>query len=365
METSALAHNIHFMRERLPEGIGFCAVLKGDAYGHGLAGVRDFLADAGLVDMAAVGRLSEFAKLCQREDCGGVDTLLIGAVEAGELAGALQEGKILPERMILSVFNLGHFRALEALARERQIPLRVHLRVDEWSSGMGLSYEEFRWHEEEFFSSPWIRTEGLYSHLYCSYSGDKERIRRELGIFSDFVRSIRPEHRSRLLVHVLNSPLVLPFADYAFDMVRVGTAMYGLPMTKEWDLRRAMHICARVFSVHTIDARTPLSYQSGTEPGMRRIARIMLGYWDAPFLLMGRDVRVRIRDRVFPLADEVCMDNLCVDVTGMEEVTAGDKAVLLNAPGLWYEEIMERNGIPITRSEQLCMTAERLEKEYL
>ena len=91
----------------------------------------------------------------------------------------------------------------------------------------------------------------------------------------------------------------------------------------------------------------------------------MIGYCDCPLLLAQSNVRVRIRDRIFPLADTICMDNLCIDVTGCEEVAVGDTAVLLGESGVTDNEIVLRNGMDYVHADWLSMTAERLEKVYL
>ena len=109
----------------------------------------------------------------------------------------------------------------------------------------------------------------------------------------------------------------------------------------------------------------PLSYKSPIAAGRRKIARIMLGYWDCPLLLTQKDIRILIRDRLFCLADDPCMDNLCIDVTGSDDISVGDVAVILGEPGVFVEEILERNEIDYVHSEWMSMTAGRLEKVYL
>ena len=99
--------------------------------------------------------------------------------------------------------------------------------------------------------------------------------------------------------------------------------------------------------------------------GSRRIARIMLGYWDSPLLLTQKEIRILIRGRLFHPADDICMDNLAVDVTGADDIQIGDEAVLLGDEGVTVDEILERNGIFYAHSEWLSMTAGRLEKVYL
>lgn len=368
IRTDALKNNLSVIRSQLPAGTPVCTVLKADAYGHGMKRLYRYLADQRLADMAAVGKMRELITLTAMSEPGDPPLLLLGPTESDELETCLREGSVKPDRTVFSVYSMRQFSELEALAEKLSLRFTVHIRVDGWNSGMGFDYEEFLQREDEIFAAPSLTVSGLYSHLYTSYSGDLEGIRRELERFDALLHRVRPEHRERLTVHVLNSSLIFLFPQYAFDMVRTGTAMYGLPAYDNDRLRPILRVCAHVFDVREISDDAPLCYESHAEKphgGRRRIARIMLGYWDSPLLLTQKEIRVLIRGRLFPLADDICMDNLAVDVTGAEDISVGDEAVLLGEGGVSLSETLERTGITIARSEWLCMTAGRLEKVLL
>ena len=366
IRTANLKNNLSVIRSQLPAQTAVCAVLKADAYGHGMTKLRNYLAENRLVELAAVGKMSELVTLTAASDPDGPRTLLLGPTENDELESCLNRGRVKQDRTIFSVYNLRQFEELESLAEKLSLRFSVHIRADGWDSGMGLSYEEFLQNEDRLFSARCLDVCGLYSHLYTSYSGDLEGISRELERFDAFQRRIRPEHRKKLTVHILNSALIFLFPQYAYDMVRTGTAMYGLPSYDGDRLRPILRVCAHVFDVREVSDDAPLSYESSVvekpREGSRKIARIMLGYWDSPILLSQKEVRILIRGRLFPPADDICMDNLAIDVTGADDIAVGDEAVLLGDKGVSLTETLERNGISIARSEGLCMTAGRLEK---
>ncbi|MBR3346191.1 MAG: alanine racemase [Solobacterium sp.] len=363
----ALAYNLETVRSRLKQGTRLCAVIKGNAYGHGLTGVKKLLSERKLADMTAVGKSSEMLRILRKTEDDGCDVLLLGMAEEKEVEALLKRAGDRSSRAVFSIYNLRQFRGLNALGKKLKRKIRVHIRVDIWNSGMGLGFDEFRKREDELFQAEGIAICGLYGHLYSGYyEENKEETRRELQEFDELVKGIHPDHRSQLIVHVLNSSLVFSFPEYSYDMVRVGTAMYGLTCGDGGILKPVMKLCGRIFDVREIKADTPLSYQHADGAvGTRKIARIMIGYCDCPMLLTQKDVRIRIHDRVFPLADEICMDNLCIDVTGCEEVKVGDTAVLLGEPGVLDVEILDRNNMEYVHSDWLTMTAERLEKEYV
>lgn len=360
--------NLDLVRRQLAPEARLCAVLKGDAYGHGLVGMREQLTRRRLADSYAVGQFSELIRLYIEGGDDGTEVLLLGASDPEELREPFRTGLLPAERVILSVYSPEHFRMLNGLAASLALRLRVHIRTDVWNAGMGMGFATFLEKREAFLYPSNLEVCGLYTHLYSGYSGDRRQTERELRAFDGLVRQLKPKEREKLTVHVMNSALVFFFPEYCYDMVRIGSAMYGLGYGDWGRLKPILRVCGEVFAVETVDASVPLCYRSpAAKPqGPRRIARIMLGYWDSPLLLTQKDVRVRIRDRVYPLADDVCMDNLCVDVTeGDGEVAVGDTAVLLGEPGVSIQEIIEHSDIENVHNECLCMTAGRLEKVYL
>ena len=381
IDTSAIRHNIALVRHQAGEHVKICAVLKGNAYGHDMIKMNRFLVSEGLADMIAVGKFNELLILCRESEINKTELLLLGESEAVEIESAVIEGKLNLSRVIFSIFTMRQFYEFQETAFRLNIKLRVHIRIDAWASGMGLSYREFLDREDEIFSyGEYIQVCGLYGHMYSSYYDDQEKTKADMEEFDSFVKKISDEHRRQLTIHVKNSALIFKYGAFAYNynMVRAGAALYGLPCLDEGKLRSVMKICAGIFCIKEIPKSVPLSYQpvmslSGLKKineaddmqDTRRIARIMIGYGDCPYLLTQNDVRVMIKEKCCRLADVVCMDNLCIDITKYNDISNGDIAVLLGTSGVTVEEIMKRNGLSYVHSDWLCMTTERLEKIFI
>ncbi len=361
-----IEYNLGLVRKRLKKKTKVCGILKADAYGHGMLGIRKILAGRQLVDMIAVGKMSELTLLSSDKKGGDLSVLLLGMANAFEVEHCLKKKSVNPEKVIFSLYNLGQLEEFEKLGEKLDVQIKVHIRMDGWNSGMGFGYDEYLENEDKLFNAEHIDICGLYSHLYTSYSENRDNVKEELERFDVFVNKIKKKYRKRLTVHVLNSALVFSFPEYAYDMVRVGTAMYGLPCGASEELRPVLRICARVFEVCGVDDSVPLSYDDKKKKtGNRKIARIMLGYWDNPLLLTQKKIKISINGHLYNPADDICMDNLCIDVTGKDDVAVGDVAVLLGDDGVTVGEILTRNKIQYVHSEWLCMTAGRLEKIYI
>ena len=366
VSSEAISNNIKVIREQVGAGVRVCAVVKADAYGHGLSGFVSTLSQHSFTDIVAVGKFSELIGIFS-ETPADMDILLLGAAEAEETAYALDKGEIEPVRSIFSVYNMDMLKRLDEVAAAAAVTLRVHIRIDIWDSGMGLSPEDFIKYRDKIMNMPHLEVCGLYVHMYTAYSDDLEEIESELKRFDEMVKKIEPEYRKRLCIHALNSSLIFSFPQYAYDMVRAGSALYGLSCGDGGRLKPLMRVCARIFDVREVDSGIPLSYLGGPGNGSarRRIARIMLGYWDMPLLLTCRDVKIWIKGRLYELADDICMDNLCIDISGSENIQVGDLAVVMGEEGVGAMEILDRNGIDHVHGEWMCMTADRLEKVYI
>ncbi|WP_408070755.1 alanine racemase [Butyrivibrio sp. JL13D10] len=366
INTDAIRNNLKTISKKLGDKVGICAVLKADAYGHGIRGIRKCLSKCPHVTMVAVGKMSELTTLSSQHYDDGIPTLLIGAADPEEIESKLQNNSISAKDSIFTLYKTEWIDKLNSIGERLGVKIRIHVRLDRYDSGMGISYDDYTRNEKKLFSSENLDVCGLYTHLYSSYSDDEQSIRAELEYFKAFSDKIDPDYRKNLMVHALNSSLVFRFPEYAFDMVRVGSAMYGLADKKDSDMQFAMKICARIFDVRDIEDDVPLSYESNCKRrGKRKIARIMLGYWDAPLIFTQKDVRVSINKRLFYPADEMCMDNLCIDITGADDIKIGDIAVILGEEGVSAYEILDRNNISYVHGEWLCMTAGRLEKFYI
>ncbi len=367
VSSEGIGNNLKVIRDQIGSGVKICAVLKADAYGHGLSGFVETLSKRGYTDIVAVGKFRELIKVFTDTDLSTTDVLLLGAASAEEIALALDKGKIVPRRSIFSVYSIAMLNRLDEVAAAAKVTLRVHIRIDIWNSGMGISTEDFINKQDMIMAMPHLEVCGLYSHLYTAYSDDHEQIGRELEEFDGMVKMIDKAYRKRLCIHVLNSPLIFLFPQYAYDMVRAGTALYGLQCNDEGKLKPLLKVCSRIFDISEVEGSIPLSYinRSDDRNGKRRIARVMLGYWDMPLLLTQKDVRIWIKGKLYRPADELCMDNMCVDVTDDEDIKVGDLVVILGEKGVEVADIMERNGIGVIHSEWLCMTADRLDKVYI
>jgi alanine racemase len=139
------------------------------------------------------------------------------------------------------------------------------------------------------------------------------------------------------LVHAANSAGLLCRSDATFDLVRPGIAVYGLPpgpAVPVDDLRPALSWTSQVAQVHDLGPGESVGYgHTWTADRPSRVATVPVGYADGLRRAPATWRHVLVRGRPAPLAGRVSMDQISVDVTGIDGVRRGDQVVLIGRQG--------------------------------
>lgn len=360
---SRLSENVKRIGERIGENKKIGAVVKADAYGLGAAEMASALSQEPLVQMLIVGKLREARELAGA--AGDLPILVLDPIEIGQIRELEESSCKGSAQFIYSVYDEGFLRQLEKLGRESGRKFCVHIRADVSRNGMGIAPEKIN---GELFFFPHVRITGIYTHLYSSYGFDWEYSQRELRRFDQAVADIPEDIRKRLTVHAQNSALLFTHPDHDYNMVRSGTALYGLPCVpgEDFGLKPVLSVKARISDIVSVQAEAMRSYKTGEENRTERIARCLLGYWDCPFLMTQQQIRVWSNGRLYPLSDEPCMDHSCIDAGKGSALKKGDEVVFLgDKRGVTVTELLERHGIELVHSERLYLLSKRLPKYYI
>jgi alanine racemase len=292
------------------------AVVKADAYGHGLAPVATALMQAG-VDAFAVANLGEALALRQVGG-GGWPILLFGSALPFEVP-KIVEADITPT---LSTLAEAEMFAAEAARRNKR--LRVQIEVDTGMGRVGFWHEEAPEQIRNIASLPALEIEALYTH-FPSADENLAETRRELELFLSV-----PGPGIR---HAANSAALLNLPEAALDMVRPGLLLYGIgPATGEF--RPALSFKARVAFVKSVAAGRTISYgQTFVANKPMRIATVAAGYADGFSRYLSNKAEVLIGGRRCRVVGRVTMDQIMVDASAAPQVQCGDEAVLIGRQG--------------------------------
>jgi len=326
IDLAALERNIKSIRSALPSHIRFVAVVKADAYGHGIyqAVARLMLSGA---DLFAVANVSEASAV--RELGPGWPILLLSPVLPDE------DPFLLEYDAMPTVSSLGEVTRFQSLAARANRTLSVHLKVD---TGMGRSGV---WHErgEEVCTaikqSRNLKLAGIFTHFSCADT-DPAFTDQQRRLFLELLERLTLDQDSELLIHADNSAGLETFADESpFNAVRVGLLQFGI-LPYEHSILSAVRtdpvlsFHARVGLVKTVPSGTGISYgRTQILSKDTRIAVLTGGYGDGIPRTCSNRGQVLIRGNACPILGRVTMDQTMVDVSAHPEVTVGDRATLI------------------------------------
>jgi alanine racemase len=300
------------------------AVLKANAYGHGVDGVAPYLEPH--ADYIGVAIVEE-----------GVHLRRLGIRKP-----ILVMGGILPEQVSLCVehelaFAVGSHELLEAAQRIAQASgtiVRIHLKIDTGMERMGIHDYEAEPFLERSLECANLDPEGIFTHFANADAADLNHARVQVQRFTQVMsfydrRGIAPPR----LRHMANSGAILQLPESHMDMVRPGIMLYGVypgPDTKRTiEVRPALTWRSRVVNSKITQPGRPVSYGSTWQPERpTRVLTVPCGYADGYFRRMSNQAQVIIRGCKYPEIGRICMDQFMVAVGG-DEVQLGEQVILL------------------------------------
>ncbi len=328
---SALAHNLTVLKS-LAGAARVAAVVKANAYGHGLALCGRLFAEAG-ADLLAVNDVAEVAPLRDL----GTPIYVLGptfAEQAAEIAA-------LGCHVVTS--SPSHSDAMAAAGRAAGVQVPVHIKVETGTNRQGLDPSEARLLADHVQATDGVRLAGIATHLADVEDHTEHTFARvQLDRFEAAFPTL-PEgawrHCASTAAH-----LVVPRSRY--DMVRPGIGCYGLWPSRETrissdilhggavSLQPALTWKTRVAVLKLAPIGGYVGY-GRTERLSRatRIAVLPIGYYDGYDRLLSGKGQVLVGGQRAPVVGRVCMNMTMVDVTGIDGVAVGDEVVLLGIQG--------------------------------
>lgn len=366
MEVNMGAIGGNFAEIRKKCGCAVFPVVKANAYGHGAVPVAHLLEKQGAAGFA----VSNIQEAVQLREAGIQSEILILGYTPAEYARQLSS-----LRISQCVFSVDYARELSDYAKKQQVVVETHLKLD---TGMGRIGFDCRTdalkgleEAESVLFLPNLEFTGVMTHFSVADSDSAEDTaftREQYSRFFEGVRMLerRTAHTFRWK-HCNNSAAIWNRLGDDGNAVRAGIILYGLAPSQQVTVAPELVPAMSLYSVVTMVKELQpgdfvgygRTYQSRTP---RRIATVAAGYADGVPRLLSNCGRVRVRDAYAPIVGNVCMDQLCIDVTDLPQVQPGD-AVTIWGKGLPVEEVA---GYAKTINyEIICGVTQRVPRVYV
>lgn len=364
IDCAKLENNYRIIRDCSGAKTPLMAMVKADAYGHGMIKAAEAFGRAGC-DIFGVAELRE-GVLLRKAGVRGEIYVTIGFDEAD--AELFFEHRLTPV-----IYSHASARALSTKATALGREIGVHVKVDTGMGRLGLPPDELPGFLDSVSHLSGVKISGIMSHFAESDNPQSQSARRAIETFSATCRVLKSKYSG--ICHIANSGGVLNFPDAHYDMVRAGIALYGYHPAggnrkvsrRGQNLLPAMTFHTRVLQVKTVPAGTGISYgHTYTTERSTRIATLPVGYEDGYSRLLSNRGQVLIRGQRAQVCGRICMNMCMVDVTHIDSVAPGDEVVLLGCQGkdkISADDIAAAMGS--ISYEVLCLLGNTNKKEYI
>ena len=324
ISSDAIAHNFRLIREKLGGKAGVAAVVKANAYGHGVIEIARRLAQEG-ADLLAVANADEAVLL---RDAGIHAPILVlgGSTPAGAKA-------MVGYKVAQTVFDIETLQALQAEAERLDTTAEAHLKIDTGMTRAGVkgdkALDDLLAH---WADCPRVTMRAVFTH-FASADDDAEFTKEQDRRFAQAAERVH-KHGFKPYLHAANSDAFARYPELWYDMVRPGLAIYGGMSSTLPGTLPAQRLTTRPVRLTWAQPGDTVSY--GRTFAAQRETLVMtlpIGYGDGYRRSLSNRAQVLVRGRRAPVIGRVCMDQIMADVTDIPGAAMGDEVVLLGAQG--------------------------------
>ncbi len=337
-------------------GLPVAPVLKADAYGHGSVRLAKACQENG-VGLLIVAFLEEAIVI--RESGVGLPILVLNYFDPSYV------GAVISNSISVTVYCEEQVGMLSEMLTPSD-RLKVHLNVDTGMGRVGLGVDESVELYETLMKDKRFVVDGVYTHLSSADSPDDEMNAFQLRSFNTFLSMIKKPR----YVHVNNSAGATLSKESTGDFCRVGIASYGLQPScgKNVDyIEPVMSVKSSVSFVKNLKPGQSVGYgHTFVSNDNMRVATVPFGYADGLPRALSNKGEVLIHSKRAGILGRVSMDQIVVDVSGIENVKIGDEVVVIGESGeerITAEEIAELSGT--INYEIVCGISKRVPRIYV
>lgn len=367
---SDIGHNIDEITKLIPSSSKIMAIVKANAYGHGDVICAKELERCG-IDFFGVSSVDEGVNLRQ----GGITApiLILGYTPPMHF-------HLLVEYDLMQTFlSLEYAQKVDDYCAIHHVCISGHVKADTGMSRIGIIVQEHEYHIDDIISvyrMKHLHTCGIFSHFSVSDGLDEENrafTQKQMELFERVLKDLKDAGIDAGCRHLQNSYGILNYPELEYDYVRPGLLWMGVTsddsvtINTAPDFHPVMEWKANVSMVKTIQKGVDVSYgRHYTAGDTRRIATLSVGYADGyPRCVSNRGSHVLLHGRRAEIIGNICMDQMMIDVTDIDDVKEGDIVTLFGRDGdevLTIDELTRLAGT--INNETFCWISARVPRIY-
>lgn len=358
----AIRKNVKYLKNCISPETLFMGVIKADAYGHGAVPVAKVLAEEG-VDSFGVALVSEGIEL--RQAGYTLPILVLGQCFENEY------NELIEYNLIPSISTVEQAEMLNMCATTKGKQVKIHIKVDTGMGRLGFLAKDADITDKikKICDMSNIEVEGIFSHFATSaQTKDTNYCEMQFELFMNVIAKLSEKGINIPIKHIANSGATILFPHMHLDMVRPGTAIYGLYAGEDlmeipdYKVYPAMEIKSKLAFIKEVPIGTKVSYTGSFEAKRNSVLGIIpLGYVDGIFRNLANRGSVLIHGKRCSMVGNICMDQFVVDITDIENPSVGDEVVIVGKQGDEYISAEEIGGLAGTISiEVLCGLGKRM-----
>lgn len=366
IDLDAIEYNLEMMRRRVPFDTKMIGVIKMDGYGHGAAQIaRSVMEEKDYVWGYAAATPDEAALLRKK----GIQKpiLVLGC------AFPEQRDEMIRKDIRMTCYTWEMAQDISERAQRLEKNAVIHIKLDTGMSRLGfLISEESADTIARITELPGIEAEGIFTHFSKADETDKTFTKNQIEKYLWMKTQLESRGIRFPFWHCSNSAGIIDMPEAAMDLVRAGISMYGMYPSGEVKkelvpLKPAMELISHAAHVKWVEPGTYVSY-GGTYVTDRRtrIVTVPVGYGDGYPRSLSNKGYVLIHGKKAPILGRVCMDQLMVDATDIEDVQFGDRITLAGEEDgvrVSIDELADLSGR--FNYEFVCNIGKRVPREYV
>lgn len=354
INSAHLINNFNNFKMKLRKNCKILAVVKANAYGHGLVEIAKILSQ-NKVDYFGVANINEGIKL--RENGINEPILIFGYTNPKCVESLIRFD------LTQTVFSSDYAKELSKYCNNKKT-LKVHIKLNTGMNRVGFDTSKTSSINDvyDICKSKKLSVNGIYTHFYNAEKPSEPDTKIQFRRFIDFIENVEKKGFKFAIKHCCNSAAAIYFPEMQLDMVRVGALLYGINIPNTIHVDEIMCLKAKIEQVFTVKKGCSVGYDASfiAKKNMT-IATISAGYADGVLRELNRSLKVCVNGSFCTVVGLICMDQFMIDVADVS-CKEGDEVIIFGNGGQSINVLSKK--IKMQTRELMCLISNRAGRFY-